>query len=209
MAQAADGVSRQRVGSSLQPQRFPDYSASWQLSWEKPMSSWYMLTLVGKDQPGIVARVTTALFEAGCNLGETSMIRLGDNFTIMMMVQSESGDETLHAVLMPVIEALGLVLHIDAIDARLHQRLTPDVCILVHGADRAGIVSQVTTKAAEAGLNILDLESDVGGTESEPIYILQIEGVAAEGVESIERALAPLRADGVKVDVRPIETLIG
>jgi glycine cleavage system transcriptional repressor len=173
------------------------------------MSNWYMLTLVGKDQPGIVARVTTVLFEAGSNLGETSMIRLGDSFTIMMMVRSDAGDEALRKVLQPVVDALRLVLHIDAIDGGLHDRPIPDVCILVHAADRAGIVSQVTKKAAEAGLNILDLESDVGGTESEPIYILQIEGVATKGAEAIEEALAPLQAEGVKVDVRRIETLIG
>jgi glycine cleavage system transcriptional repressor len=173
------------------------------------MSNWYMLTLVGKDQPGIVARVTTALFEAGCNLGETSMIRLGDNFTVMMMVQGGEGEDSLRTALQPVIDSLQLVLHVDPIEAGLHQRPVPNVCILVHGADRAGIVAQVTSKAAEAGLNILDLESDVGGTEASPIYILQIEGVASEGVEAIEKALAPLQADGVKVDVRPIETMIG
>jgi len=173
------------------------------------MSNWYMLTLVGKDQPGIVARVTTALFEAGCNLGETSMIRLGDNFTVMMMVQGGEGEDSLRTALQPVIDSLQLVLHVDPIEAGLHQRPVPNVCILVHGADRAGIVAQVTSKAAEAGLNILDLESDVGGTEASPIYILQIEGVASEGVEAVEKALAPLQVDGVKVDVRPIETMIG
>ena len=51
------------------------------------MSHWYMVTLVGKDRPGIVAHVTNALYEEGCNLGETSMLRLGGNFSIMMMVQ--------------------------------------------------------------------------------------------------------------------------
>jgi len=168
-----------------------------------------MLTLIGKDQPGIVARVSTALFEAGCHLGETSMIRLGNNFTIMMMVRGDGDQEALRAALQPVVDVLQLVLHIDAIEGVLHQRPVPNVSILVHGADRAGIVAQVTTKAAEAGLNILDLESDVGGTEANPIYILQIEGVASRGIQAIEAALAPLRANGVKVDVRPIETLIG
>jgi glycine cleavage system transcriptional repressor len=167
-----------------------------------------MLTLVGKDQPGIVAGVTTALFDADCNLGETSMIRLGENFTVMMMVQG-SGNDALRYALQPVVEAMQLALHIDAIEPGLHQRLVPDVCILVHGADRAGIVSQVTSKAERAGLNILDLESDVGGTESDPIYILQIEGVAQRGVDAIQEALAPLQSNGVKVDVRPIETLVG
>jgi glycine cleavage system transcriptional repressor len=168
-----------------------------------------MLTLIGKDRPGIVARVTEALFEAGCNLGETSMLRLGSNFTIMMMVKSEAGPDSLRSVLQPVSDALELVLHIDAIDAELHQRPVPDVRILVHGADRAGIVAQVTGQAAAAGLNITDLESDVGGSVSQPIYILQMEGVAAQGLEAIEQALAPLRAQGVEVDVLPVDTLIG
>ncbi len=173
------------------------------------MANWYMLTLVGKDQPGIVAKVTSALFEAGCNLGETSMIRLGDNFTVMMLVQSNASETQLRDALEPALKSLSLVLHIDPVQAGLHQRPVPDVRILVHGADRAGIVARVTSRAAEAGLNILDLESDVCGSESEPIYILQIEGVAVSGIDAIQDALAPLQADGVKVDVQPIETLIG
>jgi glycine cleavage system transcriptional repressor len=108
-----------------------------------------------------------------------------------------------------VVDDLELILHIDVIEAELHRRPVPDVRILVHGADRAGIVAQVTGQAAEAGLNILDLESDVGGTEMQPIYILQIEGLAAQGLDAIEQALAPLRAQGIKVDVVPIDTLIG
>jgi glycine cleavage system transcriptional repressor len=167
-----------------------------------------MLTLVGKDQPGIVAGVTTALLDAECNLGETSMIRLGQNFTVMMMV--EGGEQAgLRTALQPVADRLGLVLHIDAIDPGLHQHLVPDVRILVHGADRAGIVAQVTGRAEQAGLNILDLESDVGGSEQQPIYILQIEGVAERGIDAIQTALVPLQAEGVKVDVCPIDTLIG
>jgi glycine cleavage system transcriptional repressor len=112
-------------------------------------------------------------------------------------------------VLGPVVEQLQLVLHVDRIDGVLHHRPVPDVCILVHGADRAGIVAQVTSRAADAGLNIIDLESDVAGTDDSPIYVLQIQGVAAQGVEAIEAALAPLQAGGVKVDVRNVDTLIG
>jgi len=42
--------------------------------------NWYMLTLVGEDRPGIVAKLTAALFAAGCNLGEATMARLGGIF---------------------------------------------------------------------------------------------------------------------------------
>ena len=54
------------------------------------MKSWYMLTLVGKDRSGIVAEVSQALFDAGGNLGEASMARLGGNFTVMIMLQINS-----------------------------------------------------------------------------------------------------------------------
>ena len=138
------------------------------------MTHWYMLTLVGQDRPGIVARITHALYEGGCNLGEASMMRLGGNFTIMLMVQHDGTVKTLAALVEPVAESLDLHLHVDRIEGHLHRHLEPDVRITVHGADRAGIVAQVTGALAEAGLNILDLYSDVAGSVAQPIYILHI-----------------------------------
>ncbi|MCU7915378.1 MAG: hypothetical protein KZQ65_05600 [Candidatus Thiodiazotropha sp. (ex Gloverina cf. vestifex)] len=84
---------------------------------------WQMLTLVGEDQPGIVAQVTDALYQSGFNLGETSMIRLGGNFTIMMMVGSAQAHGDLTGQLAPVAEKLGLQLHLDPIRGALHQPL--------------------------------------------------------------------------------------
>ncbi len=174
------------------------------------MQHWYMLTLVGEDRPGIVAKVTAALFETGANLGEASMMRLGSSFTIMLMAQSEASGRQLEQAIAPVAESLGLDLHVRHLKDGLHQHREPDVRITVFGADRAGIVAQVTGALAEAGLNILDLESDVGGTDEKPFYILHIEGTAAEGFEALESALDAVRELGdVEVRIQPIETLIG
>jgi len=172
-------------------------------------TNWYMLTLIGEDKPGIVAAITKALFEFGLNLGETSMLRLGGNFTVMMMVSGDQPEAALRERLKPVIEAQGMCLNIDPIQARLHEHLVPNIQVMVTGADRAGIVAQVTAALAEQGFNILDLESDVAGTEEKPVYIMQIAGVAEVPVEAVERALDPLREDGVDVNVCPIETYIG
>ena len=172
-------------------------------------TQWHMLTLIGEDKPGIVAAVTRALFEFGLNLGETSMLRLGGNFTVMMMVSGEHSEAELRDRLEPVIEAQGMCLNIDPIKAHLHEHLVPNIQVTVTGADRAGIVAQVTGALAEAGFNILDLESDVAGTATKPVYIMQIAGVADVAVEVIERALVPLREEGVDVNVSAIETYIG
>jgi glycine cleavage system transcriptional repressor len=168
-----------------------------------------MLTLVGKDRPGIVAHVSAALFEGGCNLGEASMMRLGGNFTIMLMVQFEGKTKQLDDLLEPVADSMGLHRHIDRIDADLHHHLEPDVRITVYGADRAGIVSRITGGLAEAGLHILDMETSVAGTEEKPIYIMQIEGHAAEGVEALQSALDIVVQDGIEAQLETIQTLIG
>ncbi|MFA7097493.1 MAG: ACT domain-containing protein [Gammaproteobacteria bacterium] len=173
------------------------------------MSKWYMLTLVGADRPGIVAKVSKALYEGGCNLGEASMARLGGNFAIMLMVQFEGTAHALRDLVAPVSDSLGLHLHVDRIEGELHRHLLPDVRISVFGADRAGIVAQVTGALAEAGLNILDLESDVGGTQEQPIYIMHIEGQAREGIEALRSALEIVARAGIDVRIEPIDTLIG
>lgn len=173
-------------------------------------NKWYMVTLIGKDRPGIVSHVTAALYEGGGNLGETSMMRLGGNFSIMMMVEFAGSTKDLHDVLGTVTESMDLHLHIDRIDAKLHQHRIPDVRISVYGADRAGIVSKVTAVLAEAGLNILDLESDVAGDNDKPIYIMHIEGEAGEGIKALESALQIVKEeDGVDAELVEIDTLIG
>jgi glycine cleavage system transcriptional repressor len=168
-----------------------------------------MLTLVGADRPGIVARVTRALYGAGCNLGEASMIRLGGSFTIMLMVGGERSCEELQAALEPVAVELGLRLHLDPVRGGLHEHLVPNIQVRVAGADRAGIVADVTEVLAGEGFNILELESDVAGDAARPIYIMIIQGYCDQTLESLEAALSGLAAKGISVDVAPVDVLIG
>ncbi len=173
------------------------------------MSHWYILSLVGKDRPGIVAHVTQALYDGGCNLGEASMIRMGDSFTIMMMVRHDGTIKSLQALLSTVADSMGLHIHIDKMDGDLHHHVEPNVQITVYGADRPGIVAHVTGALAEAGLNIVNLDSDVGGTKAKPIYIMHIDGVAGEGVAALESALQIVIKEGIDAKLTPIETMIG
>jgi glycine cleavage system transcriptional repressor len=173
------------------------------------MKRWYMLTVVGRDREGIVAALTDALYRGGANLGEASMTRLGGNFTIMLMVEADADVSSIERMLAAVTDKLQLRLHVDAIEGRLHQHIEPNARIVVHGADRPGIVAQVTAALAANGFNILDLESDVGGTQAQPLYIMVLDGHAADGADSLRRALASLHAAGVEVRVTDLDTLVG
>lgn len=168
-----------------------------------------MLTLVGADRPGIVAGVTQAIFAAGGSLGEASMIRLGGNFTIMLMAAVEGGEARLRHALAPVAADMDLRLHIDPVAGGLHQHLIPNVQVRVTGADRAGIVAEITGALAGVGFNILELDSDVAGDPRRPVYLMHIQGYSDQPIEGLEAAVAPIRASGIAVDIAPVETLIG
>lgn len=173
------------------------------------MKNWYMVSLVGRDQKGIVSRVTQALFDGGCNLGEASMMRLGSNFGVMLMVSSGSDVTGVEGLIRPIAASLGLMVHIDAIDGELHKHPQPNVDISVYGADKAGIVAEVTGLLAEAGLNIIDMQTVVAGSEDKPIYIMQIEGHSEEAADKLLKAIEPVIEQGIEVQINEIETMIG
>jgi len=170
------------------------------------MSDWYMLTLVGKDQAGIVAAVAKLLFENNANLGEAQMQRLGGCFTTMLMVEFADGEDKLTSLLMPCTKELGLKLHVDAIDGELHKHLAPNVIISFYGADRPGIVASVTQALTEAGLHILDLQTDVAGTSDKPIFIMQIEGHSEKGIDVLKQATSTISDLDIKIE--PLDTVL-
>ena len=100
--------------------------------------------------------------------------------------------------------------HLDAIEAGLHQHIEPDVRISIHGADQAGIVFHATDALNKAGLNILNLESDVGGSSENPVYVMHIEGVTGKGFDAVDKALQTLaRENDVVARMTPIDTMVG
>jgi glycine cleavage system transcriptional repressor len=173
------------------------------------MKQWYMLTVVGKDRPGIVAGLSSALYQAGANLGEASMVRLGGNFTIMLMVEAGADEAAFQQQLENFARPMLLHVHLDRIEGHLHQHLEPNVEITVHGADRPGIVAQVTSALSAAGFSILDLDSDVGGTDDRPIYIMVMDGHVPGGVPALASALDAVRQSGIEIRATPVQTLVG
>lgn len=173
------------------------------------MKRWYMLTVIGQDRPGIVAALAQALYRAGANLGEASMTRLGGNFAVMLMLEADAERAAVEQWLAAPARGLGLQVHVDPIEGRLHAQVEPNVRLLVHGADRPGIVAQVASVAAAHGFNILDLHSDVGGTREQPIYVMMLEGHMHGDIAALDKALAPLRQSGIDVSATSIDTMVG
>lgn len=137
------------------------------------------------------------------------MMRLGGNFTIMLMVNSALDADSVKHSMSERYQELSLHLHLDEIEGHLHDHHIPDVLVIVSGTDREGIVAQVTNLLFDAGMDILDLNSDVAGSTENPIYIMQIEGVASKGIEAIENAVKSIKHDDIDIQLQSIDTIVG
>ncbi len=175
------------------------------------MKKQYMLTLVGEDVAGIVAAVTSDLSDANCNLGETSMMRLGGSFSILMIVGTEHSSSDIKSILDKTCQRFNLKLHVDPLNTNASpKQIVPDVRIGIYGADSTGIVAKVTRVLADSGLNITNLSSDIaGGGDGSAIYVLSVSGQAEQGYDVLENAVKKLQADKLEVSIEPIQLLLG
>lgn len=166
------------------------------------------VTVVGNDRPGIVAAVTQALFELGCNLEDATSTILRGHFSMMLVVRPPEGTgaEALDERLRSVGEPLGLVVSARPVDEAEAQRVEPTHMVSVYGADRPGIVFRVAEVLASGGSNITDLTSRLIGSEEQPVYAVMME-VAVSDEAGVLEALERLREElGLDVSLHPLET---
>jgi glycine cleavage system transcriptional repressor len=166
------------------------------------------VTAIGVDRPGIVAAVTGALVDHGCNLEDTSMSILRGQFAMVLLVAAPDGLEpatleeslTSDAATADLVVAVRRVADASAGGAEEEgERWT----VVVYGADHPGIVHGVATTLADLGVNIVDLTTRV---TSGPIYAMVMEVALPAGVDAttVETRLAATAAElGVECTLHP------
>ncbi|MEX2550795.1 MAG: ACT domain-containing protein [Nitriliruptoraceae bacterium] len=155
------------------------------------------VTAIGADRPGIVAAVARVLHERGGNLEDSAMTILGGHFAIVLLVATEDGPEELREALTTATAELGLTISVSTADSE-RRAADPTHLLSVYGADKPGIVAGVTSALAEVGANIVDLETQVIGADTDPVYAMAIEletDAPAEVTAAVERACAELGVD--------------
>jgi len=171
----------------------------------------FAVSAVGADRPGIVAAVTGAFLEHGCNLEDTSMTILRGHFAMMLVVAAPDGLEqsALEAALAGPARDFELVVAVRLIDDSVPTSPEGDAwTVSVYGADRPGIVHRVASQLADAGVNIVDLSTRVIGDEDRPVYAMILEVTLPSGTDGtdVQRALSALASDlGVECSLHPSE----
>ncbi len=166
------------------------------------------VTVVGPDRPGIVAEVSAALAGLGLNLTDSTMTLLRGHFAMMLVCTPQGGSTQVsaadvNAALAPLTDPG----HLIAVARPLFdepedwpdesESLAPPntYTLIVHGADRLGIVAAMTAVLARAGGNITDLTTRLSGS----LYLLTAEVDLPAGAE--DTLTADLQAEAERLGV--------
>jgi glycine cleavage system transcriptional repressor len=159
----------------------------------------FAVTAVGADRPGIVAAVTRAFVDHGCNIEDSSMTILRGQFAMMLVVDAPAGvgaPELEQALARPAAD-LDLVVTVRPaadVDEALWE--TAAWTVSVHGADHPGIVHGVTALLAERSVNIVDLSTRAVGA----LYTMVLDVTLPPGMDP-EALARDLDAKGAELGV--------
>lgn len=171
------------------------------------MSYRFVLTAFGKDRVGFVADVTRLLYENDCNLEDTTMNLLEDEFTISLLFSS--GETAVVETLDKACRRLEMERGISAFIRQLPELDPPKTngnCCTLHieGHDQSGIVFKTSNFLADQGVNILTLNSTSTPSPQSgaPIYSMNIKVQlpATFSVAALEEGLGQV-ADDLQVDI--------
>lgn len=164
----------------------------------------YAITVIAQDRPGIIARVTRALATEELNLADSSMTVLRGQLAMTLIC---TGTAALEQVRSAMLSAAGtdLIIHVHRVADRADSHPAGQSQLLVvHGADRLGIVARIAEVLAAGGGNITDLSTHLAGD----LYALTAEVDLAAGadVEQLRAAIDAVAADlGVGAQLRAVE----
>jgi glycine cleavage system transcriptional repressor len=174
--------------------------------------SHFAVTAVGADRPGIVAAVTRAFVDLGCNLEDSSMTILRGQFAMMLVVDAPAGTGAadLQAALAAPARNLDLVVTVrPAAEAPTDAGAEVESwTVSVYGGDHPGIVHGVAALLSGLAVNIVDLSTRVVGDPGAPAYAMVLEVTLPDGVDprDLEGRLEATAAElGVTCRLHPAE----
>ena len=172
------------------------------------MSNRFIMTAFGKDRVGIVADVTRLLYENDCNLEDTTMSMLADEFTLSLLFSCSSAD--IEGQLSRECRRLEVETGISAFVRPIQRQQSrsnrgDQTCTLhIEGLDQAGIVYKTSRFLADRDLSIIQLHSSAKASPESgaTIYSMDIHVQVPKQVslDQIEEELVTV-ADQLHVDI--------
>ena len=136
----------------------------------------YTIAVVGVDRPGTLAALAGVLVEQGCNIEDSEKAVLR-GYSAMMLVVAGPDDLAAESLEKAVASELDHRVMVQPIDPVAPDEAdgTESWSVSVHGANRPGILYEVTRILARSGLNITGVKTRVHGPEPRPELSIELE----------------------------------
>lgn len=176
-----------------------------------------VLTIFGKDRPGIIAEVTGVLYKSRSNLEDISMTILEGEFSMIMIVDMPSRAAALETrrKMESFAAKTGMVVHWKELDHRAakgekHARGSTTHILTAAGKDRTGIVHRISSLFAKEGLNITDLNSRILPGKKADMYVvvLEVDVPQSKKLNVLHGKIGRLAKKlGIDIQFKPIDVL--
>lgn len=170
----------------------------------------FSLHTVGRDRPGIIARVTGALADFGANLEESNMTILHGQSSIMLIVEAPgiSDGRLIEQGLEDVADELGLFVTVCPLPEDPIEVIGDESYLIsIGGTDRPGVaVPAITMTISDLGGNVIDLTSRPLAGAAPPTYRLRLSVAFPLGMSpaTLEAKLGEVcRELRVPISIRP------
>ena len=142
-----------------------------------------IITILGKDRPGIIAATATSLYNINCNLENVNQVILQNQFSGIFIVlpPPELTLEAVKATLEKDLSGTGLHIHVDLADTTLNGgkknsgESGEDFIFTTIGPDQKGLVARFTKIIADANVNVKNLRAVFKGGNNPEANIMVYE----------------------------------
>jgi glycine cleavage system transcriptional repressor len=147
----------------------------------------FVLSVIGKDKPGILAKISTILFTHGCNIEDVSQTILQTEFASIFIVLNPA-DHPLDEIGSSLNAALGemeLSAHLRpmAASAPVPAAATEPFVITTRGVDKPGTIAAVTEAIASLACNVVHFRAIITQEDGVDEMIMIFEVDVPAGVE--------------------------
>ena len=173
------------------------------------MEKKFIMTAFGKDRPGFVADISQVIYENGCNLEDSTMTGVSDEFALIILFSGleEGGlEDQLAKDCRRLEREKGISAFIRPVGSETEEpkEAFSSHTLHVEGLDQAGIVYKVSRYLADNNINIANLNSkvDCSPESGAAIYSMEIQVEISQGapLDNIEQGLTQI-ADDLNVDI--------
>lgn len=146
-----------------------------------------IITVIGKDRPGIVSSVARVLLQLDCNIENVSQTILQSEFAGLYIVSMPAGTdlETVTEAFNGAFQEDGLQVHISPLDVNAPQVECEGEHFIITtiGPDSKGLVYDISNVIAEAGVNIINLTAVFEGGDNPERNIMVYEILVPDTVD--------------------------